>query len=219
MKFRRSRSEQPEPAEEPEPTTTEPDASAAANPRAGGPWDEAEVDLDEEDPNRVDLGGLLVVGRPGLDLHLQVDEATDQVVGVTLAGAESALELRPFAAPRNDEIWTGLRRTMAAEVSRQGGTATEFDGAFGTELRIALAVQLPTGESGTQPSRVLGIAGPRWLLRATFFGKAALDPDPAEEVEQALRDVVVVRGAEALPPGDPLPLRVPPNAQRVDPAQ
>ncbi|HET7388094.1 MAG TPA: DUF3710 domain-containing protein [Nocardioidaceae bacterium] len=220
MKFRRSRSEEPEPVDEPEEesraATEGPDGDA--DPRVHGPWDEAEVDLDEENPNRVDLGGMLVVGRPGLDLHLQVDESTSQVVGVTLAGADSALELRPFAAPRNGEVWSALRRTMAAEVTRQGGTATEIEGEFGTELKIALAVQLPTGQSGTQPSRVLGIAGPRWMLRATFFGKAALEPNPADEVELALRDVVVVRGGEAIPPGDPLPLRVPPNAQRVDPS-
>ena len=36
------------------------------------------------------------------------------------------------------------------------------------------------------------------------------------DVETALRDVVVVRGGTPVPPGDPLPLTMPPNAQRMD---
>ena len=33
------------------------------------------------------------------------------------------------------------------------------------------------GAVGTQTSRVLGINGPRWLLRATVFGRPAVDPE------------------------------------------
>ncbi|MGZ4495571.1 MAG: DUF3710 domain-containing protein, partial [Nocardioides sp.] len=47
--------------------------------RARGPWDSAEVEVDLEDGTRVDLGGLIVTGRPGLELQLQVDEATGSV--------------------------------------------------------------------------------------------------------------------------------------------
>jgi hypothetical protein len=36
-------------------------------------------------------------------------------------------------------------------------------------------------------------------------------------VESALRDVIVVRGNEPMPPGDPLPLTVPANAEFGEP--
>ena len=36
------------------------------------------------------------------------------------------------------------------------------------------------------------------------------------DVEQALRDVVVVRGTTPIPPGDSLPLTMPPNAQKME---
>lgn len=214
MKFRRKRSV-PD-AEEPQlglpegPAEPEGEApSPADGARASGPWDDSEVDLPEDDTARVDLGSLVVRPREGLDVQLQVEEQSGHVVAVVLAGPEGAVELRPFAAPRNGDIWDDVRAQIAAEVSRRGGTATEADGPWGPELRVVLNVTAPDGRSATQPSRVFGIRGPRWMLRATFFGKPALEPSEEGLVEQAMRDVVVRRGSQPLAPGDPLPLTVP----------
>jgi hypothetical protein len=216
VKFRRRKSDEVEAVDAPQPEAAEGTTTDEADPRADGPWDASEVRLDPDDPTKVDLGGLVVTGKPGLELQLQVDESSGSVAGVVLAGEEGAVELRPFAAPRNGDIWTDIRRAIAADVTQHGGTVDEAEGPWGTELRVVLPVRLPDGQSATQPSRVLGIAGPRWLLRATLFGKPALDPSDDGEVETALREVVVVRGSEPLPPGEPLPMRVPPNAQRID---
>jgi len=195
-----------------------PDAARTPdNLRATGPWDAGEVTVDEEDETKVDLGGLIVTGKPGLELRLQVDEASQQVAAVLLLGPDGALELRPFAAPRNTEIWADIRKQIAAETSRRGGTATEDDGSYGKELRVVMPVTTPDGQPGSQPSRVLGISGPRWLLRATFLGKPAMEPDPDGEIESALRDVIVVRGSDPMSPGEPLPLVMPANAQPTSP--
>lgn len=183
--------------------------------RAEGPWDASEVTLDEDDPTRIDLGGLVVTGRPGLELRLQVDEASQRVAAVLLVGQDGALELRAFAAPRHGDIWDDVRRQIAAETARRGGTATEADGDYGTELRVMMPVTTPEGRSANQASRVLGIRGPRWLLRATFLGRPAVEPDHDGDIESALRDVVVVRGGDPMAPGDPLPLTMPGNAQPV----
>jgi hypothetical protein len=230
VKFRRKKSEQAEaqaadPVETPEvPQQGQPSADAAsraagaAGDRVGGPFDVSEVELDEEDPTRVDLGGLIVKGRSGIEMRLQVDEASQQVAAVLLVGAEGALELRPFAAPRNGDIWGDVRKQIAAETARRGGTATEAEGTFGTELRVMMPVKTPEGKAATQPSRVLGIAGPRWLLRATFLGRPAVEADDEGDLESALRDVVVVRGSSPMAPGEALPLVMPSNA-RPAPAQ
>ena len=211
MKFRRSRSD----AEQPEVETPEDapeQAPAADSRRARGPWDADEVDLSEDDPSKIDLGSLIITPREGLELQLQVDEQRGHVVAVVLAGTEGAVELRPFAAPRNGDIWDDVRAQIAAEVTRRGGTATEAVGPWGPELRVVLTMTTQDGQTGQQPSRVFGIPGPRWLLRATLFGKPALEPDDDGVVEQALRDVIVRRGSQPHAPGEALPLSVPPEA-------
>lgn len=232
MKFRRNKSEQAElaPASDEVEASAPADAEAASagdapeaapqaatgtGERAAGPWDSSEVELDEDDPTVVDLGGLVVKGRPGLELRLQVDEASQQIAAVLLVGPDGAVELRPFAAPRNGDIWSDVRRQIAAETARRGGTATEADGPYGTELRVAMPATTPDGQAATQPSRVIGIAGPRWLLRATFLGRPAVSPQADGELETALSDVVVVRGSAPMAPGEPLPLVMPTNARPV----
>ncbi len=220
MKFRRKNPEQSgqaEPLAEQSAPAEPVDPQPVAGARAGGPWDSSEVELDEEDPTRVDLGGLVVKGGPGLELRLQVDEASEQVAAVLIVGPEGAAELRPFAAPRHGGIWDDVRKQIAAETARRGGTATEAEGDYGKELHVMMPVQTPEGQSGTQPSRVLGIEGPRWLLRATFLGRPAVEPRPDGDIEAALRDVVVVRGSSPMAPGEPLPLTMPGNARPVSP--
>jgi hypothetical protein len=217
VKFRRKKSDEADPVETTEatdPVETAP-ASAPAE-RSQGPWDSSEVNLDEEDRTRVDLGGLVVKGKPGLELRLQVDEASQQVAAVLLVGAEGALELRPFAAPRNGDIWADVRKQIAAETARRGGTATEADGPYGTELQVMMPAKTPEGQAATQPSRVLGINGPRWLLRATFLGRPAVEPREDGDLETALHDVVVVRGSSPMAPGEPLPLVMPSDARPVE---
>jgi hypothetical protein len=212
VKFRRKQSE---PVEADSGTTDAPDAQDAATeergPRANGPWDLAETDYDEDDAGKLDLGSLIVTPRPGLDLQLQVDEQSGQVVAVVLAGEQGAVELRAFAAPRNGDIWTDVRKQIAAEVTRRGGTASEHDGHWGPELRVVLNVTTQDGRTGQQPSRVFGITGPRWLLRATLFGQPALEPQDDGVVESAMRDVIVRRGSAPHAPGEALPLTVPPH--------
>ena len=212
MKFRRNKPDR----EQPEVTATEAAeqaeaTEAPAGPRADGPWDSSEVQLTDGDPTKVDLGSLVVTPREGLEVQLQVDEHSGNVVAVVLAGPEGAVELRAFAAPRNGDIWDDVRSQIAAEVTRRGGTATEAEGPWGPELRVVLTMTTPDGQSGTQPSRVFGIAGPRWLLRATLFGQPALEPEEDGLIESALRDVVVRRGDAPHAPGEPLPLTVPPE--------
>lgn len=220
MKFRRSKFDQPEDASDldtsdaPDPDDTE--AQAPVGGRASGPWDASEVEIDEEDPNRIDLGGLVLTAREGVEVQMQVDEPSGQIMAVLLAGPEGAAELRPFAAPRNGDIWDDARRSIAAEVTQQGGTATEADGMFGKELHVMMTVQTPEGTNAQQPSRVIGIPGPRWMLRATLFGRPATDFTENGDIESAVRDVVVVRGNDPMPPGDPLPLVVPAHAHPLD---
>jgi hypothetical protein len=105
-----------------------------------------------------------------------------------------------------------VRKDIASEAAKRGGTATEVDGEFGTELKVVVPVQTPDGRQATQPSRIVGVDGPRWLLRGTFLGRSAQQADPDGAVEQAFHDVIVVRGEGAMAPRDMIPMRMPTQA-------
>ena len=208
MKFRRKSAE---------PGAT--DEAAAPDAPVGGPVEgpyDVE-DLPDDGVERLDLGSLLIEPEPGRELRLQVDESTGEVQAVVLAGDDGAVELRAFAAPRNGDLWSAVRPQIASEMAQRGGTASEREGRFGPELVCQLTVRLDDGSTATQPSRIIGINGSRWMLRATLLGQPAVDVDNSARWEDSITKVAVRRGSEAMPVGDALPVRLPDNARRVDP--
>ena len=197
------------------------DAAEGRDPRADGPWDVTERprrDDDDEDDGqpRIDLGSLSVPADPAVQLQLQVDEASGEVAAVLLVAEDGAMELRAFAAPRHEDIWSDVRGQMAAEAKRRGGDSREVEGPYGTVLQLVVPVVTPEGEQAAQQSAVLGITGPRWLLRASMYGRPAREWRPDGLLESMLREVVVDRGSQPMTPGQGLPLRLPAGAQRVD---
>ncbi|NHC13842.1 DUF3710 domain-containing protein [Motilibacter sp. E257] len=180
--------------------------------RVDGPWDAEEVDDPADGGRRVDLGGMWLAGRQGVDLQVQVDQNTGSVEGVTLVTGESGLEIRPFAAPRTMGIWEEVREELTQSLQQQGAQVQPGDGPFGPEVRALLPVQLPDGQQGVQPLRFLGVDGPRWFLRGVVSGRASVEPGAAADLEAIFRDVVVVRGKDPMAPREPLPLRLPPQA-------
>lgn len=232
MKFRRK--SKVEPAEAPTDAETEADADtedledasdtgdtgdldegADVEP-AAGPYDIDEVPEDLLDDSWVDLGSLLVAPAPGKELRLQVDEASGVIASVLLAAEDGALELRAFAAPRHGDLWAEALPLLRDDVTGRGGQTADRDGPWGAELLCQMQVQLPDGETGIQPSRIIGVNGPRWMLRATLLGRPAMEEDAAKEWEELLGRVVVRRGKEAKPKGEALDVTLPPNAHRAD---
>lgn len=182
---------------------------------AVGPFDVD--DLPDDGVLRVDLGSLLIEPEDGRELRLQVDEASGDVQAVVLAGADGALELRAFAAPRGGDLWSDVRPQIAADMAQHGGIASEREGRFGTELVCQLTVNRGDGKTGTQPSRIIGINGPRWMLRATLLGRPATDLEGSTAWEDTITRVVVRRGSAAMPVGDVLPVALPEEVHNVDP--
>jgi hypothetical protein len=166
-----------------------------------GPWDEA--DAPDDGVERLDLGALRIPVVAGVEVRVDVDP-DGQVVAATLSYGGSEAQVGAFAAPRTAGIWDEIRKEIKASISAQGGTAQERKGGFGTELSGRVPVQ-----GGFQSVRFVGVDGPRWFLRALFSGNAATDPARAAQLEDALRNVVVVRGTLPMPVRDPLPLTLP----------
>jgi hypothetical protein len=220
--MRRRRKQQPaeDPAVDvtaaPDPTGDAVVAPAAAGPRANGPWDASERPVADDEADEIDLGSLVIPGgESAVEVRLQVDEKSEQVIAVMLVSQDGAIELRPFAAPRHEDTWEEIRPRIAADAARRGGTATTVEGPYGPALQMVLTGTDPEGRTVTQQSVVWGISGPRWLLRATAFGRPAHDYQEDGALERALKSVVVVRGSHPMPPGDALPLKLPANARRT----
>lgn len=181
------------------------------DPRAGGPWDSSEKSTGD-DETYIDLGSLIIKGRTGFNLQLPTDGDSDEIGSAVLLTEDSGLELRAFAAARSGGLWDEVRADLIDEVERLGGNYLAVDGAFGPELQIRVPVTLPDGEDGFQPSRIIGVEGPRWLLRGTLLGDAALNPTDEGLLLEAFRETIVVRGSEPKAPREPLLIEVPANA-------
>lgn len=187
-----------------------PETPAPSGPRAHGPWDDSERDPDG--PGYVDLGALRIKGRDGIRLQLPQDNGAPSSVLVSQEGAQAAMELRAFAASRSGGEWHDVLTDLKREVERRDGKWKDAEGPFGDELLLRVPVTTSEGRTGTQESRVIGVEGQRWLLRATLLGAAAADAEAAEPLLAVLRDVVVVRGNEPRMVREPMPLQIPPGA-------
>lgn len=180
--------------------------SAPEDRETDGPFDESEAN-----PVRpyIDLGGVKVLPREGLQLRLEVEEESGRVVAVGLDYAGSTLQVQPFAAPRSSGLWHEIREQIADQIQRQGGRTSERDGTFGPELVAEIPVAQPGVPGETRIARFIGVDGPRWFLRGVIAGDAAVDATAAEQIEDLFRSVVVVRGSQPMPPRDLIPLHMP----------
>lgn len=184
--------------------------------RPAGPHDVEDL-TPEQLEARIDLGALVLSPPEKLQLRMQVDDTTKEVQAVLLAGPDGALELMAFAAARGDDgLWDEVRPQLAADMARRGGTADERQGPWGTELACRLTLQRNDGSDVVQPSRIIGIHGPRWMLRATLLGRPALDAEAAAPWEAVLADIAVRRGTEPRGVGEQLPFVLPSHARPLE---
>ncbi len=208
------------PADEIEPTDGS-DAGPADEQLKSAPADrETEGPLDESEANPVrpyvDLGGVKILPREGLQLRLEVEEGSQRVVAVGLDYAGSTLQVQPFAAPRTSGLWHEIRDQIADQIAKQGGTTRLSIGPFGPELLAEIPATTPGQPDSTRLARFIGVDGPRWFLRGVIAGDGAVDQEAASKIEELFRSVVVVRGKTPMPPRDLIPLHMPKTAAPTD---
>ncbi len=194
-----------QPAEAPPEESPQQEAAPAA--RLGGPFDVDEV---SDTSGHLDFGALLVPQRPDVRVGLDQDQASKRLFGVTMILGGAAVQLRLFAAPRSGGYWEENRKVLLLQLQDAGGRAVEADGPYGIELRANVPGPPEQSGGGLRAVRFVGVEGPRWLLRGAFTGEGA-DPAKAAQIEEVFRSVVVVRGADAMPVGAMLMLRMPPG--------
>ena len=190
---------------------------SAAPARTTGPWDVSEVDNPAES-GRVSMGGMWIPMRDGLEVRVEADQESGQVLAVTLVLDDGALQLQPFAAPRHEGIWDEVRAEIRTGITRDGGIADEVEGPLGMELRTKVQVRAQDGKSGVEPARFLGVDGPRWFLRGVLTGRPAAEAGVDEALLALFRDVVVVRGDGPMAPREPIALALPDEASTAEAA-
>jgi len=192
----------------PEPVTPEPETAEGSAERTSLPLrPDGPLDVSEADPAaaaRLDLGCLLVAGLPEVEIRLEVEPQRQSVVAVTFIRGQAAAQVQLFAAPRTRSTWPEVADALRAQITGSGGKVHAQQGPYGEEIQTVVRA----GETGTQPARLVGIAGPRWLLRVTYLGAAAT-PGGSPELEQMVRSLIVVRGSQPLAPGEQVPFRAP----------
>ena len=167
-----------------------------------GPWDVNDENVPDYD-EYLDMGSYYLPFLQGIELRVKANRATQQVLGTTITYGSSSVEIEAFAAPKTLGLWDDVR----ADLIDANRAAKETEGVFGTELELPVVVK--GGRKVT--TRIVGIDGPRWMLRGIFSGKAATDPDSDETkaLNKFFADIVVERGEEPLAPRDLIPMHPP----------
>ncbi|MDR0365814.1 MAG: DUF3710 domain-containing protein [Bifidobacteriaceae bacterium] len=173
---------------------------------ASGPKDISEA---PEGVVVADFGAIKLPVVEGVKVSAEVSKAGGQVMSVSLNKDGSKMQLQAFAAPKTRGIWEEVRRQIIGSAQKQGGSGKEVDGRFGKALALEVPVTTAQGRTGKNVLRIVGADGPRWLLRGTISGKAARDEAALAEMEELFTQVIVDRGEVAMPPREPLPLRLP----------
>ena len=171
-----------------------------------GPWDSMDSEAPDTD-EYLDIGALMLPFLKGSELRLKANSQTGDVLGATITYGSSSLELEPFAAPKSLGLWDEVR----ADLLKANPSCKEVDGVFGKELTLPVKVK-----GKNLLTRVVGIDGPRWMLRGIFSGPAAKGGKEKDVLDGYLADLVVVRGDEPLAPRDLVPMHAPvtPNQRR-----
>lgn len=187
------------------------DSVERPEPATDGPFDIADAESVE---GMLDLGVLHLPRESGVRVQFTINRATRSAIGALVQMVGSSVTLTVLAAPKSDTLWPDMRDELVESITSGGGTASFREGPFGPEVE-ALIPKPEVNE--TRHVRLVGVDGPRWMLRAEIVGQAVTDSEAREAVYAYLRRVVVDRGSDPHPVRDVIELTMPESAQiRVD---
>jgi hypothetical protein len=177
--------------------------SAAADPAGHrrhqrmGPWD---ADAAPRDGRlRLDLSSVQLPVPRGARLKCEPDPS-GPLRAVHALVPEGRLTVSAFAAPRTGGLWPELVEELAAQLQSEGATIRRDRGEWGREL---------VARNGNIVARVIGVEGPRWMLRGVGTGEVQHALKLHGMLREMIRGTVVVRSPDALPVRSLLPLEIP----------
>lgn len=182
-----------------------PDEPAETYPERGalyGPWDIDESEAPNYD-EYLDMGAYYLPFMQDIELRVKANRTSGEVLGCTISYKSSSVEIEALAAPKTLGLWDGMQEDLL-EANPKASTQP---GVFGMEVKLPVTVK----GGKTVTTRIVGVDGPRWMLRGIFSGRAATNPDSPETkaLNQFFSEIVVDRGEEPLAPRDLIPMHPP----------
>lgn len=187
-----------------------PDAMSSAAPAAEssaegemGPFDADTMDIQEFDfsdfsENIINLGSMQIPLPNPSEIQVEMGDQGPRMLHIlTEYGRITPVA---FAAPRSGGQWRTATIEIADGMRAENVNVTIEDGPWGREV---------VGKAGEAVFRVIGVDGPRWMLRFTMASPFNLADQMADLAREIVVRTFVTRGSQPIPAGNPLPVALP----------
>ncbi|WP_080794666.1 DUF3710 domain-containing protein [Corynebacterium pacaense] len=170
-----------------------------------GPFDADSVDINDFDLSDfakgvLDLGSMQIPLPKESEVQVEMGEQGPRMLHIVTAYGR--LTPVAFAAPRSAGQWREATKDIAEGMRRDGLETRIEQGPWGREV---------VGEAKDRVIRILGVDGPRWMLRMTMISPI----DRSDRMTELGREVVarsfVRRGDAPILASSPLPVTIPPQ--------
>lgn len=195
---------------------------AAADPGAGedvqvsgtgetGPFDGDSVNIEDFDfsdfaSGVLNLGSLRLPLPKGSQVQVEMGEQGPRMLHVVTR--HGRITPVAFAAPRSGGQWRTTVTEIVAKMKDDGLAPEIVDGPWGREI-------VAPNENGQL--RLIGVDGPRWMLRFTLAAPTGHEQELADEARDLFARTFVYRGQDPVLAGNSLPVALP--AQLVEQLQ
>lgn len=168
-----------------------------------GPFDGDQVDIETFDftdfsVGIIDLGSMKIPLPKNSGVTIDVDDNGPQRIRIVTE--HGSIIPVAFAAPRTSGQWADNAQESYRGIVGDGIPARYEDGPWGTEV----VAQRPDGVI-----RIIGIEGPRWMLRLTTAAPAGSEDAMAQLGREVAARTFVYRGDQPILAGTSLPVSVP----------
>lgn len=170
---------------------------------SSGPFDGDSVDITDFDFSDfsvgiLDLGSMKIALPKGSQVQVEMGENGPKMLHiVTKVGRITPVA---FAAPRSAGQWASAAGELVQGIERDGLQAHLEDGPWGTEI-------VGTNPNGT--IRIIGVEGPRWMLRMTLAAPQGMEGELADLAREVIARTFVYRGESPILAGNSLPVTMP----------
>lgn len=160
---------------------------------------------DQDGGDGIDFGAMVLPLDP--DHHIALSGSSGDVLDtviITALDVQATLAVTAYATPRSGGYgqWADhANRQQCAQVGAIG--ITDRDGPLGTEI----VARMPNGSHRT----FFTIEGPCWLLRAVLHSRPGRHYTDRLRARAFLATCGVRRGPQPYPPGEALPVSLPPD--------